>query len=326
MHLLTTEEIDRSHEKLKSLVLKTPLITNERINEITKARVYFKLENLQRTGSFKLRGAGNKISQLSEEERSKGVVAYSSGNHAQAVAYMSKLYNIKATIVMPRDAPSIKINNTKKYGANVVLYDSNEESREEVAKEIALNEKKTLIKPYDDLQIITGQGTVGKEIAEQLNEIKIEPNIFLCCCGGGGLIAGSSFYLKKIFPKIKNFSVEPQNFNDTQLSLLNNKICSNKKFSESICDALLAKQPGKITFSINEYTLEGGLTVTDQEVKETIIKIAENMKIIVEPGGAVAAAALLNNKINIENKNVIVMISGGNIDHKFFSSIVNEIL
>ena len=324
MDALTPQEIDKAHERIFSLIIKTPLISSETINKKTNANVYFKLENLQWTGSFKLRGASNKISQLSNEEKSRGIVSYSSGNHAQAVAYASNLIGVQATIIMPKNAPFIKIKNTKKYGADVVLYDSMHESREKIALEIAHKENKTIVKPYDDLDVIAGQGTVGKEIAEELKLQNIRPDIFLCCCGGGGLIAGSSTYLKYVFPNIKNFAVEPEEFNDTQLSLKNNFIVKNKESAKSICDALLAPQPGDVTFPINQTTLNGGLSVSDKEVKKIIIELAEDMKIVVEPGGAVAATALLTNKINVKNKNVVVMISGGNIDYKLFSSIVRN--
>ncbi len=324
MDALTPQEIDKAHERIFSLIIKTPLISSETINKKTNANVYFKLENLQWTGSFKLRGASNKISQLSNEEKSRGIVSYSSGNHAQAVAYASNLFGVQATIIMPKNAPSIKIKNTKKYGADVVLYDSMHESREKIALEIAHKENKTIVKPYDDLDVIAGQGTVGKEIAEELKLQNIRPDIFLCCCGGGGLIAGSSTYLKYVFPNIKNFAVEPEEFNDTQLSLKNNFIVKNKESAKSICDALLAPQPGNVTFPINQTTLNGGLAVSDKEVKKTIIELAEDMKIVVEPGGSVAATALLTNKISVKNKNVVVMISGGNIDYKLFSSIVRN--
>ena len=324
MDALTPQEIDKAHERIFSLIIKTPLISNETINKKTNANVYFKLENLQWTGSFKLRGASNKISQLSNEEKSRGIVSYSSGNHAQAVAYASNLIGVQATIIMPKNAPSIKIKNTKKYGADVVLYDSMHESREKIALEIAHKENKTIVKPYDDLDVIAGQGTVGKEIAEELKLKNIQPDLYICCCGGGGLIAGSSTYLKHAFPNIKNFAVEPEEFNDTQLSLKNNSIVKNKESAKSICDALLAPQPGDVTFPINQTTLNGGLAVSDKEVKKTIIELAEDMKIVVEPGGSVAATALLTNKINVKNKNVVVMISGGNIDYKLFSSIVRN--
>ena len=317
--------INEAYKRINSQVLRTPLVTSEYINNLLNAQVYFKLENLQWTGSFKLRGAMNKTMQLNLDQRKKGVVAYSSGNHAQAVAYASNLNGISSTIIMPKNAPLIKINNTKKYGAEVILYDPLIENREEMANKISENQGRTLIKPYEDLDIIAGQGTSGKEIVEDMIKLKLSPDLYLCCCGGGGLIAGTSTYLKYQFPNIDCYAVEPEEFNDTQVSLEKNKITPVIQGSKSICDALLAPQPGDITFSINKEILKGGLSVSDNEVKNTIIQLAENLKIVVEPGGAVAASALLNNRLEIRNKTVIVMVSGGNIDNEFFSQIVNNL-
>ena len=314
-------DIIDAHARIRSSVLKTPLVVSEHINNLTNANVFFKLENLQWTGSFKIRGASNKITQLNSEEKKRGIVAYSSGNHAQAVAYISKINNISATIIMPKNAPSIKINNTKNYGAEVILYDPLTDNREHIAHKISKEKGKTIIRPYDDEDIIAGQGTAGKEIVEDLLNLSISPDIYLCCCGGGGLIAGTSTYLKYQFPNISCYSVEPEEFNDTQVSLNKKKITSVKAGSQSICDALLANQPGDITFGINKQTLKEGLSVSDNEVKKTIILLAENLKIIAEPGGAVAATALLNNKIDTTNKTIVVMISGGNIDNELFSNI-----
>lgn len=324
MSKFTYIQIDEAYKRIHSQILRTPLVVSENINNLINANVYFKLENLQWTGSFKLRGAINKISQLSSDQKKNGVVAFSSGNHAQAVAYASKINQISAIIIMPKNAPLTKINNTKKYGAEVILYDPLTESREEIGRTIAKDQGRTLIKPYDDLDIIAGQGTCGKEIAEELISLEIKPDIYLCCCGGGGLIAGTSTYLKYQFPKIKCYSVEPDEFNDTQISLDKKIISSVNKGAKSICDALLAPRPGDITFLINQTTLVGGLSVNDYEVKKTIIQLAENLKIVVEPGGAVAASALLNKKIETNNKTIVVMISGGNIDNDLFSKIVKE--
>ena len=318
-------DIDKAYKRINDQVLRTPLVTSEYINNLLSAQVYFKLENLQWTGSFKLRGAMNKIMQINLDQRKKGVVAYSSGNHAQAVAYASHLNGISSIIIMPKNAPLIKINNTKKYGAKVILYDPLIENREEIANKISEDQGRTLIKPYEDLDIIAGQGTSGKEISEEMIKLKLSPDLYLCCCGGGGLIAGTSTYLKYQFPDIDCYSVEPEEFNDTQISLERKKITPVIKGSQSICDALLAPQPGDLTFSINKQTLKGGLSVSDNEVKNTIIQLAENLKIVVEPGGAVAASALLNNKLEIKNKTVIVMVSGGNIDNELFSQIVHSL-
>ncbi len=318
---LTFKQIENAYDKIKNSILKTPLVSNDYINNLLEAEVYFKLENLQKTGSFKLRGATNKIFNLSDEELNYGVVAYSSGNHAQAVAYAAHNKNISAKIIMPKNAPNIKIKNTKEYGAHVILYDTFFENREKIGNIIKENENRSLIKPYDDIDIIAGQGTAGIEIAEDLRNLDIIPDIYLCCCGGGGLIAGTSTYLKYKFPNLKSYSVEPEGFDDTKKSLEKKKIIENSQNTQSICDALLAPMPGYITFPINLENLEGGINVTDEEVKKTIILLSEHLKIVVEPGGAVAAAALLNKKINIKNKKIIVMISGGNIDLELFRSL-----
>ena len=318
------KNIDIAYSQIQNNVIRTPLVSSEYINKELRSNIFFKLENLQITGSFKFRGAFFKISLLTNEEKSRGVVAYSSGNHAQAVAYASNILGINAKIVMPKNAPLIKIDNTKKYGAEIVLYDPISENREKIGEEIAKIEKRILIKPYDDENIIAGQGTSGKEIVEELINLGENPDLYLCCCGGGGLIAGTSTYMKHKFKNIKCYAVEPENFNDTQISLINNNITPNKKLSYSICDALLAEQPGDITFAINKQNLSGGLTVSDDEVKQTIVELAESLKIVVEPGGAVAAAALLNNKIDVKDQTIVVMISGGNIDSDFFYNISKE--
>ena len=318
------KNIDIAYSQIQNNVIRTPLVSSEYINKELRSNIFFKLENLQITGSFKFRGAFFKISLLTNEEKSRGVVAYSSGNHAQAVAYASNILGINAKIVMPKNAPLIKIDNTKKYGAEIVLYDPISENREKIGEEIAKIEKRILIKPYDDENIIAGQGTSGKEIVEELINLGEKPDLYLCCCGGGGLIAGTSTYMKHKYKNIKCYSVEPENFNDTQISLINNNITPNKKLSYSICDALLAEQPGDVTFAINKQNLSGGLTVSDDEVKQTIVELAESLKIVVEPGGAVAAAALLNNKIDVKDQTIVVMISGGNIDSEFFYNISKD--
>ena len=313
--------IETAYKNTKHILDKTPFITNDYINQLLDAKVYFKLENLQKTGSFKFRGATNKISQLSKEQKLRGLVAYSSGNHAQAVAYASLQENISAKIIMPNNAPKIKIENTKKYKAEVILYDPQKKIREEIGKEIEKKENRMLIKPYDDYDIIAGQGTAGYEISQDLANLSITPDIYLCCCGGGGLVAGTSTYLKYKYPNIKSFAVEPYGFDDTKISLINKKIISNKPGFSSICDAIITPQPGQLTFPINLKTLSGGIVVEDDEVKNSIKLLAEHLKIVVEPGGAVAATAALTKKIDLKNKTVVVMISGGNIDLDKFSSL-----
>ena len=315
------KNIENAYNTIKSAILKTPLVTNDYINNLLNTEVYFKLENLQNTGSFKLRGATHKILTLTEDKIKNGVVAYSSGNHAQAVAYAAMKKNISAKIIMPKNAPKIKINNKKKYGADVILYDAFFENRELIGNNIKEKENRSLIKPYDDYAVIAGQGTAGLEIANDLKKLSIIPDIYLCCCGGGGLVAGTSTYLQYQFPNLKSYSVEPIGFDDTKKSLENRKIVGNSLDYESICDALLAPMPGDITFPINLKNLAGGISVSDEEVKKAIVLLSEHLKIVVEPGGAVATAALLNKKVNIKNKKIIVMISGGNIDLEFFRSL-----
>jgi len=315
------KDIENAHKRIKNSIIKTPLASNDYINNLLDAEVYFKLENLQITGSFKLRGATHKISKISSDLINNGVVAYSSGNHAQAVAYAALQNKISAKIIMPKNAPKIKINNTKEYGADVILYDTFFESREKIGNHIKEKENRSLVKPYDDIDVIAGQGTAGIEISEDLKKLSIKPDVYLCCCGGGGLIAGTSTYLKHQFPNLEIYSVEPNGFDDTKKSLENKTISENLPEAQSICDALLAPKPGNITFPINLKNLDGGISVSDEEVKKTIILLSEHLKIVVEPGGAVAAAALLNKKISTKNKKIVVMISGGNIDLELFRSL-----
>ncbi len=286
------KHIENAHKRIRDSIVKTPLVSNDYINNLLDAEVYFKLENLQITGSFKLRGATHKISKISSDIINNGVVAYSSGNHAQAVAYAALQNKISAKIIMPKNAPKIKINNTREYGADVILYDTFFESREKIGNDIKEKENRSLVKPYDDIDVIAGQGTAGIEIAEDLKKLSITPDIYLCCCGGGGLIAGTSTYLKHKFPNLKTYSVEPSGFDDTKKSLENKTISENLPNAQSICDALLAPKPGNITFPINLKNLYGGISVSDEEVKKTIILLSEHLKIVVEPGGAVAAPSI----------------------------------
>ena len=226
---LNYKSIEEAYNLINTKIIKTPLVSNDYINNLLNAEIYFKLENLQSTGSFKLRGATHKILKSLNDILENGVVAYSSGNHAQAVAFSASQNNLSAKIIMPKTAPQIKIENTKKYGAEVILYDTYFQSREEIGNEIQKKDNRALIKPYDDEDIIAGQGTAAIEIVNDLKEQSIEPDLYLCCCGGGGLIAGTSTYLKHIYPNIKSYSVEPNEFDDTKRSLDAGKIIENKK-------------------------------------------------------------------------------------------------
>ena len=313
--------ISDTYDKIHQHLVETPLLESSFLSDRLNKRVLIKAECLQKTGSFKYRGSWSSFVNNDIEDLKKGVLAYSSGNHAQAVAYASLQQNISCKIIMPKNAPKIKIENTKKYKAEVILYDPKTESRESIGEKISIEENRSLIRPYDDIDIIAGQGTAGKEIYEQLMQNSIIPDIYVCCCGGGGLIAGTSTYLKDKLPNIKSYSAEPFGFDDTKKSLNSGKILSNEKGHQSICDAIVTPQPGNVTFPINLKNLEDGLVVTDEEVKNAIKYLSEHLKIIVEPGGAVAATAALTEKINVKNKTVVVMISGGNIDLEMFRSL-----
>jgi threonine dehydratase len=321
MSMYDYKEILLAAERLKGVIQETPLFESAELNERVKGRILIKPECLQRTGSFKIRGAYNLMCQLSDAEASRGVVAFSSGNHAQGVALAGKLLNIKTTIVIPEDAPSAKIENTKKLGGNVILYDRYKEDREEIAKEIALNSNSTLVPSYDHKDIIIGQGTMGLEIIKQCNEMNVTLDQVLICCGGGGLSAGSSLAIKGLSAKTDIYLVEPEYFNDTQESFYAKKRIKNQTHEKSICDALLAEIPGKITFSINQELASDVLTVSDAEVEEAMRFAFLYLKMVVEPGGAVALAAILSKKIELKNRVTALVLSGGNVDRELFDSV-----
>ena len=313
---VTNQAIIEASLRMKGKIVKTPLLQSDYLNKKLKSNIYLKAENLQTIGAFKFRGAMNTILQLADDV--KKVVAWSSGNHAQAVASAAKLTGRKATIVMPEDSPKTKLNGTVEWGANIVKYNRINESREEIGKAIAKVQNAIIIPPFDDINVIIGQGTAGLEAADQLNELKVTPDIVLCCCGGGGLIAGVSTAIKAEFPNADIYAVEPENFDDTKKSLESETIVENTMKYTSICDALLANKPGDITFKINKKNLTGGITVSDKEALIGMNTAFKHLKIVLEPGGAVALAAALTNKINIINKNVLVIASGGNVDNEVF--------
>ncbi len=300
--------------RLRPVTRPTPLLEAPLLNELVGGRVLVKAEPLQRTGSFKFRGAYNRISRLSEAEREGGVVAFSSGNHAQGVAHAARLCGVPAVIVMPRDAPAIKLANTRAYGAEVILYDRPTEDREAIGARIAHERGATLVPPFDDPHIIAGQGTVGLELAEQLDGLGVAPDAVLCPCGGGGLIAGTSLALKERFPDLPIHAVEPAEFDDTRRSLAAGRRIANRPGAGSICDALLAPEPGVLTFSINRRTLAGGLAVSDDSVMRAMREAFRFLRIVIEPGGAVALAAILDGSFDAGGRTVAVVASGGNAD------------
>ena len=322
--LICHSDIVEAAERLDGKVRKTPLIESIHTSQFCNARVFLKAETLQHCGSFKFRGAYNFICQLSKEQKSQGVVAYSSGNHAQAVAKVANLNGISATIVMPEDAPEIKIKATKDFGAKIVLYDRNTESRETIAAEIVSSSGGTLVPPYDHPNTIAGQGTVGLEIIEQLAQQGCKPEIVMVPCSGGGLVAGIAIIIKHAFPKAKVYAVEPEGFDDTSRSLLSGKIKRIRENRKSICDALLVPSPGRITFPINKNLLSGGLTVTDQMVERAMASAFLHEKLVLEPGGAAALAAVFNHRQLITGKTTIAILSGGNVDPRTFKMAINK--
>jgi threonine dehydratase len=294
---------------------RTPLLADTPLDRLTGGRILLKLETLQHTGSFKFRGAWNRLSQLDDEQRAAGVVAYSSGNHAQGVAEAARRLAIRATIVMPSDAPAVKRQNTINMGAEVVEYDRLRESREQIAGRIARERGATLVPPFDDPDVIAGQGTVGLEIAEQAAALGLTLDDVLVCCGGGGLTAGVVIALTRLAPHAAVWTVEPATHDDHRRSLETGRRQRNEPGGPgSICDALLAPMPGELTFAINQPALRGGLTVSDDEVRRAIAFAARTLRLVVEPGGSVALAAVLSGKLAMRDRTVAVTLSGGNID------------
>jgi threonine dehydratase len=296
----------------------TPLLESPAVNARLGGRLLVKAEPLQRTGSFKFRGAYNTLAQFSAEQRRKGVVTWSSGNHAQGIAAAAQALGIPALIVMPADAPAMKVANTRGYGAEIVLYDRIRESREEIGTRIAAERHATIVAPYDEPQVIAGQGTCGLEIAAQAKARGTRLDAVLVCCGGGGLTAGCATALAAETPDTKVYAVEPAEFNDTGRSLAAGHRVANAPGATSFCDALLAPTPGEITFAINKKLLAGAFAVSDAEVARAMAVAFADYKLVVEPGGAVALAAVLSGKYDIKGRTVAVVASGGNVDRETY--------
>jgi threonine dehydratase len=315
-------DIDAAAQVLAPYAVRTPLLSSPALDERVGARVLLKPEMLQRTGSFKFRGAFNKISSIPMSEREGGVVAFSSGNHAQGVAAAARLLNMQATIVMPADAPLSKRERTKGYGAEVVLYDRDREDREAIARAIAAKRGATLVPPYDDPKIIAGQGTIGLEIANDLTALGITPDIVVAPASGGGLIAGIATAIKARFPQTSLMSAEPEGFDDHARSLRAGKREPHRAEGRTICDALMASIPGELTFAINQRLLSQGVTASDDEVAVAVSFVFRELKLVVEPGGAVGLAALLAGRIEARGKTVVIVLSGGNVDADLFARLI----
>jgi threonine dehydratase len=318
----TSADVDAAARRLAGVALRTPLVSSPVLDAITGARVFLKAETLQRTGSFKFRGAYNKLSSIAPENRAGGVVAFSSGNHAQGVAHAAKLLDMPSVIVMPSDAPKPKRERTKAFGAEVVLYDREKEDREGIARRIAGERNATLVPPYDDPFIIAGQGTAGREIMEDLTALGLTPDIAVIGASGGGLAAGISLAIKARAPNARIYTAEPEGFDDTARSFRSGKHEHNARLSGSICDALMSNTPGTITFEINRALIGEGVAASDEEVGRAVAFAFRELKLVVEPGGAIGLAALLAGRIDVKGKVVVAVLSGGNVDAELFHRLV----
>lgn len=315
---VTVDDIRAAAARLDGQAVRTPLIESVRLNERLGGRLLIKPECLQRTGSFKFRGAYNTLSSMDPAARERGILAYSSGNHAQGVALAAKMFGVPATIIMPHDAPEMKKRNTAEYGAEIVLYDRYNESREEIGERLEREQGLTLVRPYDQESVIAGQGTVGLEIAEQCGERDAEPGFVACPAGGGGLITGLSLAMKERFPDCRIHPVEPEGYDDWKHSLATGQRMAANPPNRSICDAIVTPMPGELTFPIGQTTLSNGIAVSDAEVLAAMRAVFEELKLVAEPGGCVAVAAVLSGKLDLGGGTAVCVISGGNVDPAVF--------
>jgi threonine dehydratase len=318
----TAADVDAAAARLRGVALRTPLISSPVLDALAGGRVFLKAETLQRTGSFKFRGAYNKLSSIADEKRAGGVVAFSSGNHAQGVAAAAKLLSMPAVIVMPSDAPRPKRERTAALGAEVVLYDRVRDDREAIARRIAEERHAVLVPPYDDPMIIAGQGTAGREIVEDLAAQGLAPDLVIVNASGGGLTAGVALAVKARVPDAQVYTAEPAGFDDHARSFASGKREKNDAITGTICDALMAQSPGRITFEINRALVGAGVAASDEEVGRAVAFAFRELKLVVEPGGAIGLAGLLAGRPDVKGKVVVAVLSGGNVDPELFSRLV----
>ena len=315
--MLNIEMIHEARDRIGSRIHRTPVVTSRQFNQVAGKEVFFKCENLQRAGAFKIRGATNKIHSLTDDEKRRGIVAFSSGNHAQAVALAGREAGVRAVIAMPTDAPKAKVSATRDYGAEVVFYDRQKQDREAFALDLAEREKLVMVPPYDDEFILAGQGTCGLELMEEVPDL----DCVLTPCSGGGLFAGVATAARALNPKVRCFPVEPADADDTRQSLLKGERVTIPP-PATIADGLRVQIPGRLTFPIVQQLAEDVLTVSDEEIVATLRFILFRMKLLVETSGVAAAAAVMFQKLPADVKRVGVVLSGGNIDPELLAQLV----
>ena len=315
----TLADIRAAAARIEGHAVRTPLLESSHLNDMVGGRLLVKAEMLQRTGAFKFRGAFNTLSQIPEAKRKNGVVAFSSGNHAQGVAHAAQLLGVPAVIVMPEDAPALKIANTRGYGAEVVLYDRYKEDRDALGAKIASERGAELVKPYDDARVVAGQGTAGLEICEQVGG---NLDQVVCPTGGGGLVSGVAIAVHGSFPNARVYAAEPVGFDSMGRSLRAGERTGNEAGAKTICDALMPPMPGVITFAAARANLAGGVAVSDDEVRAAMIQAFLRLKVVVEPGGVAGLAAALSGKIDCKGKVTVAVCSGGNVDPAIFAGVL----
>ena len=316
-------DIEEAYSRIKTYLGDTDIVSSQTLDRALNAEIYLKPEQLQRTGSFKFRGAMSAMTLLTKEQLKNGVIAFSSGNHAQGVACAAKILKTSSVIVMPSDAPEIKIKNTKTYGAKVVFYDRQNDNREEIGANIAAKENRVLIKPFDSPEVIAGQGTAA---LEAIKSIEFQDKFFdaaIICASGGGLAAGSSIALKKHNPNCEIYTAEPTQWNDHELSFEANERISIKNSKHGICDALESPSPGEITFEINNKNNVKGLSVDDEAIFHAMKFAYQEFNFILEPSGAIALACLMSSRSAFEGKKVLILLSGGNISEEKFQKYIS---
>ena len=323
MSQVSLDDIEQAYSRIESYLGDTNIVSSQTLDRALNAEIYLKPEQLQRTGSFKFRGAMAAMTLLTEKQLKNGVIAFSSGNHAQGVACAAKILKTSSVIVMPSDAPEIKIKNTKSYGAKVVFYDRQKDNREEIGKNIAFEENRILIKPFDSPEVIAGQGTAALEAIRSIEFHNKSFDSAIICASGGGLAAGSSIVLKKHNPDCKIYTAEPSQWNDHELSFKANKRIAIKNTPHGICDALESPCPGEITFDINNRNNVKGLSVNDEAIFHAMKFAYHEFNFMLEPSGAIALACLMSSRSTFEGKKVLVLLSGGNISTKEFQNHIS---